>query len=408
VLPHTQCGARRRWLARASASPAARLLLLLALAAVALVGACRDAAGPRPLPPLPGPQTVVLFATPKALPDFAEPDSGVARFLRHYAPLTSRAAEVIVIFAVGNSEHILTYRGAAGAQDTVPWARYTDGRKVSDRVLRYDQLARIVRGFREQAAAEGIRVKVFDQVDPGDEFTYEFFKLDRHPECMDRRWRSYDVRGQLTRDAHPYASAPNGIPEGKNCGEFLVDQAGAYLADLGFDGLLYGNQFGTRGRWLRGNGPGYSEREAAGIRAFLDYSRRTLGERQLMWFDSYNNVRVERETFSFPADGYGYFDYLLVAGFCVITNTGGYVDNLQSKLRLRPRPRVLATLDWVDPWYTYDSMTEYPEESARLEDEAVFHRDRIDGFVFFANDDHGAPVPRPVIEAFAARFFEAR
>ena len=58
-------------------------------------------------------------------------------------------------------------------------------------------------------------------------------------------------------------------------------------------------------------------------------------------------------------------DYILAAAFCVITWPERYEDNLASKLRLMHRPPVLATLDYVDPWYTYDSMTEYAEESAQ-------------------------------------------
>ena len=192
------------------------------------------------------------------------------------------------------------------------------------------------------------------------------------------------------------------------CGTFLVNQAGAYLRDLGFDGILYGNQLGTRGRWLPDNGPGYTDAEAAAIRDFLAYSRRMYGARGLMWFDSYNNTRVERDVFSFPPDGYQYFDYLIASGFAVITEPRRYVDNLRSKLALRPRPRVLATLDWVDPWYTYNSMTEYARESRELELTAYEYRDRIDGLVFFANDDDGSLVPRERVERFAEHFFGDR
>ncbi|MGZ8469705.1 MAG: hypothetical protein ACXWZ7_09830 [Gemmatirosa sp.] len=355
------------------------------------------------------PQTLVLFATPKILSDFASPDADVARFLAHYAPLTSRAAKTILILAVGNSQHVLTYRGAAYRGDRVEWARYTEGKPVPrfDRALTYDQIAAIVRAFRARAAVTGVTLEVYDQVDPGNEFTFETFKYNRHPECMDFRWESYDVRRRLRRDDHVYASAPQGIAEGTSCGAFLVDQADHYLRDLGFDGILYGNQFGTRGRWLPDNGPGYSMAEADGIREFLDYSRRVYGDRGLMWFDSYNNVRVERETFSFPADGYRYFDYLIASGFCVITDTERYADNLASKLALPNGPRVLATLDYVDPWYTYNSMTAYPGESARLEQIAIANRTRIDGVVFFANDEVGNPVPRALVESFATRFYGA-
>lgn len=353
------------------------------------------------------PASIVLFATPKMLADFDDPRPGVAAFLRHYASLTARAAEVIVIFAVGNSEHILSYRGPAFADDSVMWARYTDGRDVPafDRKLRYRQIARIVQAFREEGASAGLTLKVFDQIDPGPEMAWEYWKYTRHPECMDLRFESFDIRGRLRPDSLTYASAPQGAPAGKLCGEFIVDQAAEYLRDLDFDGILYGNQFGTRGKWEPGRGPGYSAAEAAAIQAFLDYSRRAFGAREIMWFDSYNNVQVERETFSFPSTGYRAFDYLMASGFCVITDTGRYLDNLESKLRLVPGPRILATLDYVDPWYTYDSMRDYADESRRLEDIAVENRDRVDGLVFFANDHDGAPVPRRLIDAFAARFY---
>ena len=124
-----------------------------------------------------------------------------------------------------------------------------------------------------------------------------------------------------------------------------------------------------------------------------------------MWFDSYNDVRVERATWSFPADGYRSLDYLIAAGFCVITFTDRYLDDLQSKLRLKDGPRILATLDYVDPWYTYNSMTAFPSESARLEQIAIAYRGQIDGIVFFANDQDGRLVPGRLINAFAERYF---
>ena len=162
-----------------------------------------------------------------------------------------------MILAVGNGDQILTYRGSGYWGDTVEWARYTDGVPVSARVLDYGQVAGIVSAFKTRAAAVGRKLKVFDQIDSGLEFTSSEFKLIRHPECMSSQWGSYDIRGRLERDDAVYASAPQGIPEGALCGEFLADQVAQYTRDLGFDGILYGNQLGTRGRWFPGNGPGY-------------------------------------------------------------------------------------------------------------------------------------------------------
>jgi hypothetical protein len=357
------------------------------------------------------PQSIVLLVTPKMLPDFANPEVAVAQFFERYKSLTSRAAEVIVIFAVGNSDHILNYRGAAYWKDNAEWARTTDGIPVSDRVLDYYQIDGIVRAFKSGATSAGIRLKVYDQIDSGGEFTVtNDFKYVLHPECTLNKWGMFDIRGRLQADELVYASAPNGIAEGTLCGDFLADQASQFIHDLGFDGILYGNQLGTRGRWVAGDGPGYSVEEAAGIRTFLEYSQRVFAGKELMWFDSYNNVQVERETFSFPADGYSYFDYLIVSGFCVTTTTRAdqYLDDLTSKLQIKNRPRILATLDYVDPWYSYNSMTDYPTCSARLEETALDHRYEIDGIMFFANDEVGALVPRELVESFAARFFDSQ
>lgn len=373
-----------------------------------VVAACALTAcnSPTDATPTMHPQAIVLLVTPKMIPDFDKPDSAIAHFFDNYQALTSRAAEVIVIFAVGNSDHILQYQGLAGWGDKIEWARTTDLVPVSDRLLDYNQLSRIVSAFRSRSLGAGVNVRIYDQIDSGGEFTVtNNFKYGVHQECTVNRWRMFDVRAHLQGDKIAYATRPYGIPEGTLCGEFLADQVSQYMRDLGFDGILYGNQLGTRGRWLAGDGPGYSVDEATGIDAFLSYSRRVFGGKGLIWFDSYNNVKVEHDTFSFPGDGYQYFDYVLASGFCVITTSELYLDDLQSKLGIVNRPRVLATLDYVDPWYTYNSMTAFPVESATLENIAVDYRYQIDGIMFFANDETGALVPRSLVDAFALRFF---
>lgn len=373
------------------------------LVAVTLA-ACAD---PVQAPKVLGPQSVVLLATPKIVSDFDAPQPDVTRFLEHYAPLVARAHETIVIFAVGNSEHVLTYKGPEHWNTPVEWARFTGPIQVSERTLNYQQIHGIVGAFRRAADSLGIRLKVYDQVDGGAEFVREYFKLNHHPECFPRDFDSFDIRAPLVADTVSYASAPNGIVAGTTCGRFLVDQVGHYARDLGLDGMFYGNQLGTRGRWQPDNGPGYSDAEADAIRSFLAYSREKLEGRGVIWFDSYNNAQVERDTWSFPPDGYRHFDYLMAAGFCVITFTERYLDNLRSKVGLRNQTRVLATLDYVDPWYDYDSMIDFPAASAALERIAIEYRHQIDGLFLFANDHNGQPVPRTLLEHFANRFFQA-
>lgn len=373
----------------------------VAILAVAFVAACESPTAP------PGgmkPQSVVLFSTPKIIPDFDQPAPAARAFLEHYAPLTSRAAETILILAVGNSEHVLTYRGAQFFADTVQWARFTGLEETDARALSYEQIRGIVQAFRAAADTLGITLKVFDQVDSGIEFTREFFKLNRHPECFSTEWQSFDIRGTLVADAATYATAPGGITAGTSCGRFLADQVAAYASDLGFDGMLYGNQLGTRGRWQPSNGPGFTAAEAQAIRDFWSYSKSVLGDRDLMWFDTYWDVATEHRVWSVPEDAYVHFDYILAAGFAVVSDQYIYQTNLQSKLKLTG-PKIIGTLDYVDPWYTYNSMTDFPETSAALERIAIAHRYQVDGLVFFANDHEGAPVPKHRIQSFAQRYF---
>ena len=353
------------------------------------------------------PQSVVLLVTPKMIGDFAKPDADIAKFFDRYKPLTSRASEVIVIFSVGNSDHILSYAGTSSWSRDVEWARTTDGVAVSNRTLDYNRLDGIVRAFRRAASASGINLKVYDQIDSGSEFTVNnYFKYVLHPECTANHWGMWDVRGRMQDDHdHPYASYPSGVNAGTSCGDFLADQVGVYVTELGFDGILYDNQLGTRGRWHEFDGPFYSVDEAIAIDVFYRRSRKALSGRELMWFDSYNNMQVERNTFSFPLNGYDAFDYLIAAGFCVTERSRPYADNLDSKLQLVGRPKILATLDYVDPWYSYNSMTDYKDCSNDLERTAIDHRAQIDGIMFFANDETGALVPASLIDSFAGRFF---
>lgn len=361
---------------------------------------------PPPPPPPPTLHTMVLLATPKFIGDFSSPDSDVARFLDHYAPLTSRAEKTIVVFAVGNSDQILYYKGKFDWATNVEWARFIDQMQpVSTRTLSYNQIAGIVQSFHRQAALRGLDLEVYDHIDSGNEFAVNVFKELTHTECWPPLYHSWDIRQTLHADPGYFASAPNGIAEGTSCGTFLADQVGHYIADLGFDGILYDNQLGTRGRWTVGNGPGYSDAEAAAIYKFWSYSKQVLGSRGLMWFDSYHDIPTERAVWSVPDSGYRVFDYLLAAGFCVITDTPTYLADLESKLTLRNSTHVLATLDYVDPWYLYESMIAYPEESRALEDIAIAHRDQIDGLFMFANDHYGGLVPDAVIKSFAQRFF---
>ena len=129
-----------------------KTLRIAALAALlaGLVTGCDTTTGPKMRP-----QSVVLLVTPKILHDFDNPENAIAAFFNHYKPLTARAAETIVIFAVGNSDHILGYRGRDYWDDRIEWARTTNFVPISEATLDYKQLARIVVGVHPHVRVDG-------------------------------------------------------------------------------------------------------------------------------------------------------------------------------------------------------------------------------------------------------------
>lgn len=58
-------------------------------------------------------------------------------------------------------------------------------------------------------------------------------------------------------------------------------------------------------------------------------------------------------------------DYVLAAGFCVITFHERYIQSLRSsKLTLRLHPKILAMLNYVDPWYDDNSKDDFHSNRA--------------------------------------------
>lgn len=321
-----------------------------------------------------------------------------------------KAHRFILIFGIGNSDHILKYRGRKYWNDKVAWSRYIGPmgprtEVVSKESLTYQQIHDIVQGFKSEARKKGYNFDIFAHINSTFEFCENEFRIKRHPETR-KNCYTYNIMVSLNGDNFTYASYPNGIPEGLNAGKFLVDQVDCYLEDMNYDGVLYGNQLGTRGRWDSSTRPGYTKNESEKILEFLRYSKNTFGEKKLMWFDSYNPIEIERKYFSFLIKGYSYFDYIIVSGFCVITDTKRYVKNLNSKLKLSTVTKLLATLDYVDPWYDYNSIEKFPKESKRLEKIAIKYYKNIDGVVMFGNDEYGEFIPKEKVELFAKKFFK--
>lgn len=359
-----------------------------------------------------------VIVTPKILRDLTNPRPAIRAFFAHYAAaLPFRTYRVV--FAVGNSDHILGYLGRAGWSAAVPWARYTEdslrprrpGQQLpriatSRQTLTYHQIAGIVRVFRDEARRAGVRLTILDQLDKNGEFTEIPFKTGKHPEIFSKVWRTAGllIAAPLAADQSSYGAYPSGIPAGTHSGTFIAKQTAAYVRDLGFDGIFLSNQVGTRGHWDPARSPGYSQKEAREITRFFRLLREHLGTKEIVWWDSTNAVAVEHDRWALDRGAYRFMGTIAAAGFCVIRkDSAHYRASLESKLALPNGPKVTATLDYVDPYYTHRSWQQYPRCSEQLEQIATSSWDRLEGVFTFGNDERGQFIPVHLLDRFRAK-----
>jgi hypothetical protein len=240
-------------------------------------------------------------------------------------------------------------------------------------------------------------VKVYDFFDQAKEFTETDFKTRRHPECylQGPKLTGIDIRSRLKADDGVYAAYPAGIPEGTLSADFIIYQTERYLSDLGFDGVLLLNQVGTRGRWFLEKSPGYSPEEAEAILQFFRNLKGRLGEKDLMWMDTYHTVEEEYAYWSVPRDAYNYMDCIGISQFCVLVDSRTALGNIRSKVELE-HPKVLACVDYVDCWYGYKSYAAYSTLSRRclkLEEYLVRYAGEVDGIWLMGHDEMGRYIP---------------
>jgi hypothetical protein len=357
-----------------------------------------------------------VIVTPKFLRDLTTPRPAIKEFFTYYTThLPFRTYRVV--FAVGNSDHILGYPGRDGWNTPVPWARYTEdslqprrpGQQlprvaISQQTLTYRQIAGIVRVFRDEARRAGVRLTILDQLDKNGEFTEIPFKLTTHPEIFSKVWRTAGllIAAPLAADPGPYAAYPSGIPGRTHSGTFIAKQTAAYVRDLGFDGIFLSNQVGTRGHWDPRRAPGYSPKEAREITHFFRLLREHVGTKEIVWWDSTNPVAVEHDRWSVDQAAYRFMDTIAAAGFCVIrSNSEHYRASLESKLALGGHPRVTATLDYVEPYYTYNSWRQFPACSSTLKEIAAARWDALEGVFTFGHDERGNFIPERLLDRFA-------
>lgn len=196
-----------------------------------------------------------------------------AEAIRQWLPLIGMAKSCSVLLWTADGSEILNWN--RNMQTEIEWARYIGFANeecfsyIKDKsnpkiaipfmdnpvTITYGDLKCIVEAFKRIAAERyGIEMEVGATFDAGPEFAYSDFKYKLHPEInraeLGGRYISlkadYTVVcswSKLKEDKVPYATYPEGIPEGTPFGEFLGRQCASFLPALGFDYIWFSNGF---------------------------------------------------------------------------------------------------------------------------------------------------------------------
>ena len=389
-------------------------------------------------------QTALLWLTPKVFPDVEHPEERVAQFYDHYAQWFEAVDETVLVVATGNGDHILNYRGPSAWNEPFDWARYNSyagpaggahphnarwvarvregGERssnpyqsgptfiLSDQVLDCARLARIYRCLREEGRTRGLSVRVLEYLEPGPEFCACVWKTRRHPEAAHGTLDAggtvlpglLDVVAPLAEDRSAYAGFPAGVPRGMPAGEFVARQCACFTRDLDLDGILLGNQFGLINPWFPDDAVEPTPQRRAGISAFFRRLREEMGDRLVYWMDSYWPPAIEESAWGMDPANYACLDAVLCSTFAVLVERTQIVPNVEGRLALSRAlggPRVLYSLDFVDPWYWYRTYLDDIRTYTYQRD--VYGRlgAALDGVSFFANDTFGLFVPRGPLDA---------
>jgi len=377
---------------------------------------------------------VCLWVTPKVFDDLNDPGPAIVSFFDHYVDWIRYANPLVVNFCTGNGDHVLNYGGLGSWGDEFDWARgneasigdtvaarrahnlrwlqhVVEGGQTSDgpsfcgpafilseQKMNFRTLKAIYDCFREEAQKRGIPFRIVEYIEPGPEFCRCDWKTHLHPEAAvgqtieiasgEMGKGVIDVTVQLNADSKHYASHPNGIPEGTVTGDFVAAQCGAFVEEMGLDGIFLGNQFGLCGLWSPNNAPAATEERRAGIRRFFKAMRAGMGTRLIYWMDSYWRAEVEESSWAMDPANYSEMDAILCSLFAVINLPTEMRPNLESKLAIGG-PKILFSFDFVDPWYTYRSYLNL--RSQWIAQHKLYREmgDKCHGASFFANDTFG-------------------
>lgn len=397
-------------------------------------------------------QQICLWLTPKIFPRLSDPAPRVAEFFDHYAAWIDAGDELVLVFCAGNGDHVLNYRGAAGDAEAFDWARYNsyggphadahahnldwlrrvrEGGEVSgnpfcagpmfilsEEKLTYRLLGGIYVALRAEAARRGIVMKLLEYLEPGPEFCGATWKTERHPEAALGKADAggtmaigvIDVCSMLDADDRDYAAFPDGIAQDTVTGDFVAAQAAAFVEGFELDGIFLGNQFGLLGFWHPDHALEPTAQRRAGITRFFRALRSAFDDRLVYWMDSYWPAEVEGAAWAMDAENYLLLDAVMCSNFAVLVEPGQIAPNLTGKCRIRDRaeadglraPKILYSMDFVDPWYAYRSFLDHKLIYSYQRDTYRKHAAELDGIAFFANDTFGHYIPRAPLDSTLA------
>jgi len=306
--------------------------------------------------------------------------------------------------------------------------------------LTYTQIKNIVQTFKTEGSAFGLNVRVLDGVDAGHEFAFKPWQYGKHPEMLVNN----DTIGfykPLNADPTAYASTYNptdgsnpGIKQGTLTATFIANQIGAYVNQLGFDGIYSTNGFGLQpATYPFAGSPNFTQ--ATETQAFFQNLKQALGSKLHVWEDSYLSMPIDNYFLNMPTGALQYIDYVQLSSFwqspdangdpfiggwlnpnspCLNGGTGTYNeygygikgdgvlnaatgnhetleafsrDEVQSELALKPtypNTKFLWVFYFTDPWYLGTGNGAGQKTSAFQQ-----FVNSLDGMMVYSNDYQG-------------------
>lgn len=178
--------------------------------------------------------------------------------------LLKQAEQASIMLWTGDGSELLDYTG--DMQTQIEWCYWVSDapKKQSDGSysegytymqdppkMTYGILKRIVEELKKagkEILGENVPIRVGTTFDPGPEFAISSFKYVRHNELCSGYATSGNVMicayENMKADDFPYATFPDGVPEGTPFGTFMGRQAHRFMKDMGFDFIWLSNGFG--------------------------------------------------------------------------------------------------------------------------------------------------------------------